>query len=664
MESSLKSFPAFHFLEVRNFGLYPGNDETDGLEISFFRGLTLVVGANGLGKTTLITLLFRLIAGPADIPQLRPGSELGFRRLEARTISRQLRSTFAARVSDHATDATARLDFRLGTTTVTVQRRLSDLALESARVGDTECTDEKEFQSLTTVAAGVGSFGDLILMLRYLVFYFEDRRQLVWDASAQRQLLRMLFLPPDLAQRWTTMERSILEKDSRMRNFQAVVGSAERTLATDLSKRSEAAPLRAELDSLDALQETDRDRLTELEAVTDVLDRRRHDARLANLRIKQERENRLRALERAKLLSIEARFPGRLETGRYIITHLLSEADCLVCGSHVPETAHEFSQRLASDRCIVCNTTLDKPSDIVASRDVADKRVSQAENMLTAANRQLGASARERNIAEEEFDRHVSETTELHAQVAARAARLSEILDLLPPTEADLRRQRVELASIRSRLESMKKELAEERSAFRMFVEQCTADLLKSSNAIVAAFEEFAGDFLSERISLTWTPRPATVGQGGEPIPFPAFELSMSGSDFVGAVRRAGPNDVSESQREFIDLSFRMALMKTASSSAAGLVIDTPEASLDAVFAKRAGEILLRFGEVDGNTVVVTSNLIEGSLLPTLIKGVASTSERRKRLVDLFDVAHSTAAVSADRSDYDALRRQLFQPLS
>ena len=138
----------------------------------------------------------------------------------------------------------------------------------------------------------------------------------------------------------------------------------------------------------------------------------------------------------------------------------------------------------------------------------------------------------------------------------------------------------------------------------------------------------------------------------------------MSGSDFVQTVRRAGPDDVSESQREFIDLSFRMALMTSAGSSASGLVVDTPESSLDAVFAKRAGDTLVRFGERDGNIVIVTSNLIEGSLLPTLIDGLSSTAEKAGRLVDLFEVAHPTAAVSSNQDEYDALRQRLFAPLS
>ena len=661
----MKSFPAFNHFEITDFGLYPSPpDGQQGLRIDFYPGLTLVVGANGLGKTTLITMLFRMLTAPYDIPQLRQGAELGFKRLGAKALPQRQRKLFASRVSDGASNATARLDLMVGSTSATIERNLSNLALLAAQVGETACDDELTYQSNIAHAAGVGSFGDFILMLRYLVFYFEDRRQLVWDVSAQRQLLRMLFLPPNIAQRWTEMERSILENDSRMRNFQAVVGKEESDLAVSLAKKSDAASLRAELSALGALQEPDRSRLEELEQLTNELDRHRRDARLTNLRAQQEREARFRTLERAKLLAIDSRFPGKLETGRYMLAHLLSENECLVCGIQAPEAARTYAERLAADHCVVCNNPLSRLEQIVGAREVSDERVTRAERQLLSADQELLASTNERATAEAIYSEHIRAIAELDADIVARSARLKEIFAILPPDETELLKQRSELATIRNRLAVMKSSLAQERQSFGEFVEECTNALVSSSETIVASFEQLAGNFLSEEISLTWTSRRATVGQGGEAIPFPAFELNMSGSDFLGTVRRTGPDDVSESQREFIDLSFRMALMNAAGPNAASIVIDAPESSLDAVFAKRAGETLIRFSLQQGNKILITSNLIEGSLLPTLVDGIAATPERRRRLVDLFEKAQPTAAVLAERPAYDALRSRLFASLS
>ena len=52
-------------------------------------------------------------------------------------------------------------------------------------------------------------------------------------------------------------------------------------------------------------------------------------------------------------------------------------------------------------------------------------------------------------------------------------------------------------------------------------------------------------------------------------------DWNLGGSDFSGTVRRSEPSDVSESQREFIDVSFRMALAQVATpNGTTSLVMD------------------------------------------------------------------------------------------
>ena len=73
-------------------------------------------------------------------------------------------------------------------------------------------------------------------------------------------------------------------------------------------------------------------------------------------------------------------------------------------------------------------------------------------------------------------------------------------------------------------------------------------------------------------------------------IEFPAFDLDMSGVDFPSPSRRRGPEQVSESQREFIDLAFRMALIDVASNGRGGsLIIDAPEVFFGRCICRTSG---------------------------------------------------------------------------
>lgn len=141
-------------------------------------------------------------------------------------------------------------------------------------------------------------------------------------------------------------------------------------------------------------------------------------------------------------------------------------------------------------------------------------------------------------------------------------------------------------------------------------------------------------------------------------VTFPAFELDLSGANFTAPTRRKGPDAVSESQREFIDLAFRMALIHVAGNGAGGtLVLDAPESSLDAVFVKRAADVLCKFSRADANNrLVVASNLIDGELLPEMIRDGITPQDHDQRLVNLMDIAVPTAAL---RENAEAYAREL-----
>jgi hypothetical protein len=216
------NFPVIRSLRVDDFGLYPGAADQSGLSVDFGKGLTLILGANGLGKSTLIQIIYRAFTGPYDISGLDRAVELGNMNTTPTLMVGARRATFANRDASGARTATATFACFIGDREVIIRRRLSDLSLiEFSIDGVASDSDETSYQKTLLDLVGLSSFGDFILMLRHLIFYFEDRRSLIWDPTAQRQLLRLLFLPPQTAGRWISEERGILELDSRMRNLRA-----------------------------------------------------------------------------------------------------------------------------------------------------------------------------------------------------------------------------------------------------------------------------------------------------------------------------------------------------------------------------------------------------------------------------------------------------------
>ena len=103
-----------------------------------------------------------------------------------------------------------------------------------------------------------------------------------------------------------------------------------------------------------------------------------------------------------------------------------------------------------------------------------------------------------------------------------------------------------------------------------------------------------------------------------------------------------------------------MALVAEAAfDNSSSLAIDAPESSLDMVFAERAAGVLNQFaGDAPRNQLLVTSNLVEGSLLPSLVRTIP-VEQRAGRVLDLLQIAQPTVAVRQYREQYETLTQNL-----
>lgn len=654
------NLPVLYQLDVEDYGLFPGSESNPGLHTTITPGLKLILGANGLGKTTLVTILYRMLTGPSDIPNLDSADDLGTRRLVAKRLNFWDRQIFAQRVRDGAAEARATLGFYLGETNILITRSLKTLDLLNLCINDEEivATDDA-FEQIVQERAGVSSFGDWILALRLLTFYFEDRRALIWDPTAQIQLFRLLFLPPNEAEEMTVNEREILELDSTVRNTRYILRRQERTIARTEGSLKTADEIRQQLKLSQAIQQTETARLDELNDQLATATANREEARLNALKAEQDHESAMRNLERLQLRAIEDAFPNATEVGKYVIGQILAEDKCLTCGSIVPEFAQEIQDRIHQQRCPVCGSSRNGDD---AHRSTSKRDHGNVMRQVEGLEQQVHASSMQKEAVEEAFDNLLNEIAALNASTTRRTAYIDELVRRLPPAEQKVHEQRSVLTAARAQLAEEQARLFQLRQEFKEFMAAVNQKIAQRSDAIKTAFDEYAEGFLFESCELAWSPRKRTVGQEGELVEYAAFQLDMTGSDFETVHRRTGPAQVSESQREFIDLSFRMALIDIASGGGGSLVVDAPESSLDAVFATKAADVLIRFCETrDTNRLVVTSNLVDGDMIPELMKKASVQSEQDPRIVDLLEIAIPTAAVRRYQAQYVAVRRNLFQ---
>ena len=680
--------PVVTRLTVTGYELYPGL-RGKGIDWQLLRGVSVIAGVNGLGKTTLLNILFRMLAGAKDWT-VGESRQLG-------NLNREVKDTrdtsyFRDRVSDGAANARASVEIRFGRTKVAVTRRLRDLSIVELSVDGVAMPATGEaFENTVLEASGISSGFDWHLILRLLVFYFEDRRPLVWDRTAQDEVLRALFYPTESARAAADLANEIQRRDSEFRNRRVFLNKqvqrldeAEAAAAGDATARHQFA---AKLTEVTALRE----RSTELGRAVDSenLERVRTRRQVEGQKLRLEETTREHHALRQRFFS--SLFPGITEVGNYILVNLDSGSGCVVCGNTGADAAHWLAKCVADGTCPVCVAPAER-QDVRPMRQskVEARKLTELEARRRSEIEVLGRAQEALALADERFRELALE----HDRTALALGDAERQLDIMratlppPPDELDamrrmvedLKRQQNENLAVRRKLES----------ELRVHLDNGRAAVDAVASSIRKRFAANADAFLAESCEIGRVREYRMFGDGTGKFSMPRFTVKLTSGVFKSqAQERRDDDDVSESQKEFIDLAFRLALLQEVSGTRpAMIVIETPEASLDSLFIARAGQLLAKFargGGQLGNRLIASSNLNKEDMIPALF-GLASeedyiewwrthrsghprasrdavpVAERPKRLLNLLAVAAENRAVERYRAGYELRLRRALEP--
>jgi hypothetical protein len=324
----LIQFPIIKRLEIRRYGLFQ-NEESEGIAHAFERGVHAVVGINGLGKTTLLNILYRALLGPYDQSKSDDAGLLGSQH-ELSTWRN--RNFFRDRVSDAAREATVEIDVAFGKKLLTVRRRLSNLQIEHLSIDGVQVEASLEKYADTVVElSGTATFFDFFAILRYLVFFLEDRVELIWDRRSQFDMLRVLLFDTAAAKAASEAYDTAQAADSRSRNRRAILGRDRDRLAAleAASGDDQAFQFRALQTAIAEAEEQDREQAKKVEEARENAEESRLRREKALLDLQEARI----ALEYEEQAHYKDLFPEIGETAQHVFLNLLSGGGCLVCGS-------------------------------------------------------------------------------------------------------------------------------------------------------------------------------------------------------------------------------------------------------------------------------------------------------------------------------------------
>ena len=639
--------PVLDRLQVSDYPLYPGSAK-QGLNLVFDAGVTVIAGVNGIGKTTLLNLILRMILGPSN-PSKAATKDIGKASRRGLVNSSKFKF-FSDRVAAMPTGASATLTFNVGGQKVVIKRSLIDLSILKLTIGKESVKDTANAKFLDRMArlAGLSSAYDFHIVVRYVQFFTEERLPLLWSPSAQVELFKILFAE-------STNMTSLNELYTKLQK----VDSDYRNRVYQLNERKKTQKLIAEVSGLDTLGvENVRKLIDETDAEIKALDKvirsinvdvaAARDSQQKGLRELEDLENQL-DLEEHAFHQLDAQYIAHLIPGQHDKLELLTQGlgsnlGCFMCGRTGTKEMTALKKRVRDHKCIVCNSNVPKVSQMEPAPSLED--ITAIESRIEEIRREIAVRKSVQNTDDARYQQAVAALRPVSLKRNELANKYEEIVQKWPKEVIELRRPDLTgLATEQAALDLLEEERTNLSQQYKDQIAELSTKMAGYEKDLAQRLTKYAEEFLLERVAVEFS-RSAQVKvvTGVSGVRVPTFKVLMTSSTHAAAHERANAASVSESQKEFLDLAFRMTLLDMiAHDKATMLVMETPEASLDSWFMDRAALMIRRFAQAGrGTRLIATSNVNGTTMIPDLLglqSGEKLPADQQHRLINLMKLA-------------------------
>lgn len=601
--SSIRA-PRIQWLRVVGLHLY---NEGDPLELDLSKPISAFVGANGIGKSTLLSLINFAMTGlvPAPNALFQSVEEFGARTQGFAS------DYFAGRVNESdRTIASVTVRFRLGAQTFEVERGLfegrlvrsfkhssaTDMLAEVDEDDNSLSDKALAYQRAIVEASGLASFDQFCFWQLFMMTFDERRHLLFWDEKTlQSALMIALGKRPQDAVEAEALTRKIERQDSLARNARWRATQATNKRRRILAKAKSTQPmtddellaLREQNDSLIGQELAARKRRDESEVELEDASREIAEHAIAESELE------------AQYLTAFSKTGPRTPSSHALVRAILDGGHCEICGSHSERTQENVRNTLARDECPLCGEKTDDHEHLGASGSELielDQRLAGARSAVSEA-RSKYQRIRENAAADARAWREASERLALFRKANSEA--------FVEPKDEEsalaVKRYDQEISEAMRDAE----EHRSVRDSFRNDLEPIISGLVDAYSQIetffVPTFRRLAEQFIGRSVDVEFERRGVAVG----------LRFALEGQS------RRSASELSESQQFFLDIALRMSIIETFSTDSATLIVDTPEGSLDIAYETRAGMLFAQFVESD-HSLIVMSNLNSSNLLGRL----------------------------------------------
>jgi DNA repair exonuclease SbcCD ATPase subunit len=631
------NFPQIRRVVLEKFSLYTQRPK---IELDISDGVHCLAGANGIGKSTFLSAVNFGLTGIVPLPSREFLSAAEYYKDGVRFSQ----TFFDGRIDEDDRDGaqiTVKLD--IGKVSFEITRGLFEsngLRLLSMMINgkvaegvtNTNTSAEERhhlYAAEVAKAVGVRNFEQFVFLQHFVLTFDESRHLLFWDQRALEQALYLAFgEDPEIAASAERLRRDMEKAESRGRNIQFHATSVFNRIQTleeaidnfGAGQTENEEDLREKYDGL--IKERDR-----LEKEIDKIEAKATDAEVALV----DASAALVSLRKDYNTAFERLTHKRSMVDSHpLIRSTLDDHRCALCGATGNSVSTTLKNALKRHECPLCESKL---QSIGSGENELLSHLKKIDAALTKAKAKFETCAMTRSrLANQKAEllAHLASAQEIvrvfEAKNEKTIARVREkdvtVSGGVPLTLENLRAEHQVLLTERSKAYELRDVKKKELKALQRSLESSYS---AAEEEFVPLFRRLAGLFLGIELDVRLESKVAT-----------GLALVLE----LRATVRREQYQLSESQSFFVDIALRMAMAQFMSNdkSPAGLLIDTPEGSLDIAYESRAGEMFAQFVK-GGHSIMMTANINTSQLLQKLAKECGAHQMELTRMTTWTDLS-------------------------
>lgn len=592
---------------INDFSLYKLKSE---VTLNINDGVFCLAGANGLGKSTFISILSYALTGIVVDPKKNFSTVNSIPKF-FKNNEKFASSYFNGRIDESKRDqADVSIKFQISNFQYQVKRNFFDVSglIEFSRI-DTTSGEQTIDQSLTSFGflslykdffakdVGVTTFEQYVFLQNFVLTFDESKKLIFWDDSIMNRVLYLFFgIDAQKAEVADDLRKKIAKHESNMRNLQWSITQNTRLLNELISN------VTATTENSDKIEAT----MAELE---------QKEEDLANLHETiQNNQSQIKNSE-LNISNISLKLSNIKKQYDEVFNNMYSVDIPIEKDQHIVNMLRHISKRILNNE----DVTQDFEDLKYRIKSISEQLRSNVKNnnieLLKSLDEGIQKLQNEQNELMLKKDRLSEESTNINKQIIAITSFIEKykteneqiIIQALKQKDDDINKRIEALKSIINKDELKKEEDTKIRDQSKIELSIIEKEIRKNYHSaeerFLPIFKGYANSFIGLDIDVELKTSNKGIG----------LVLKVNNTE------RTERFQLSESQQYFIDIALRFALIEFTSSPNAFMLIDTPEGSLDIAYESRAGKMFADF-VLKGFDVIMTANINSSQLLLQMAK--------------------------------------------